>query len=162
MAGNIIPAIATTNAIVAGFIVMSAIRLLSDDPEGMRKVYVKGHPERPIASYPYSRPNNLCEVCRDIYVPLKADLGKLTLGQLVEEAVQNWLSSGVEGDEEVEWEVYEGGRLLADPDFEDLHGQTLEQLGVKRGNMITVRGERVGAEGKSDKLRPVHFCVCLP
>jgi ubiquitin-like 1-activating enzyme E1 B len=164
MAGNIIPAIATTNAIIAGFIVMSAIRLLSADEAGMRKVYLKTEPTRPIAGYPPSGPNPFCGVCRDLYIPLKADLAKMTLGQLVEDVIQGWLMQGVQGDGTgvVEWEVLEKGRMLADPDFDDLHGQTLEKLGLTRGMMITARGERIKLDGTSEALQPVQFCLCLP
>ena len=165
MAGNIIPAIATTNAIIAGFIVMSAIKLLSGDSVGgMRKMFLKAEPTRPIAGYPASTPNKFCGVCRDVYIPLKAELGRMTLGEFVTDVVGGWLAGGMESEEEeVEWEIYEGGRLLADPDFEDLHGQTLEQIGIERGKMITVLGERPKADGGGmESFRPIHFCVCLP
>lgn len=55
----------------------------------------------------------------------------------------------------MEWTVFEGGRLLADPDFDDNLGRTLDDLGVGRGKILTVRDE-------DTKYRPVHFCVCQP
>lgn len=167
MAGNIIPAIATTNAIIAGFIVMSAIRLLSSstpqsDVGGQRRMFLKAEPNRPIASYPPAGPNKFCGICRDIYIPFKVDLKRITVGDFVEEVVKGWLGE-VNGGEEVEWEVYVGPSMLADPDYEDLYSKTLAETGVERGKMITVRGERPkdGEEGY-EALRPVQFCVCLP
>lgn len=41
IAGNIIPAIATTNAIVAGLVVLHAFRILAEDYENCRSVYVR-------------------------------------------------------------------------------------------------------------------------
>lgn len=163
MAGNIIPAIATTNAIVAGFIVMSAIRLLSGQDEGMRKVYLKTEPVRPIAGYGPNTPNKFCGVCRDVYIPFKADVARVTVGTFVEDVVKGWLEEGLEGKGQVEWTVNEGSRMLADPDMEDLYEKTLEVMDVGRGKMITVSGEiKLGGEEEYKPLRPVHFCVCNP
>jgi ubiquitin-like 1-activating enzyme E1 B len=58
-------------------------------------------------------------------------------------------------DEDLEWTVLEGGRILADPDFDDNHDKTLEELKIERGKMITVIDE-------DQVYRPVHFCICEP
>ncbi|KGB75813.1 ubiquitin-like 1-activating enzyme E1 B [Cryptococcus deuterogattii 99/473] len=172
MAGNIIPAIATTNAIIAGLIVMQSLNILSrihsasngdsssdssDVP--VRNVFLRTDPTKPLGSFVPQHPDPTCSVCRDVYIPFKADVGKCTLGQFVEDVVKGWLGSAeFEGEgegEDVEWTVFEGGRLLADPDFEDNFERTLEDLGVGRGKIMTVRDE-------DTKYRPVHFCVCQP
>lgn len=44
MAGNIIPAIATTNAITAGIVVMRVFRVLMDEYEKCQSVYVRLRP----------------------------------------------------------------------------------------------------------------------
>lgn len=41
MAGNIIPAIATTNAITAGIVVMRAFRVLEEEFDRCQSVYVR-------------------------------------------------------------------------------------------------------------------------
>ncbi|CAL8263436.1 unnamed protein product [Merluccius merluccius] len=44
MAGNIIPAIATTNAIIAGLIVMEGLKVLSGELESCRTIFLNKHP----------------------------------------------------------------------------------------------------------------------
>jgi ubiquitin-like 1-activating enzyme E1 B len=44
MAGNIIPAIATTNAITAGFVVMHALKILQNKYEKCQSVYMRLRP----------------------------------------------------------------------------------------------------------------------
>lgn len=44
MAGNIIPAIATTNAITAGIVVMRVFRVLMDEYDKCQSVYVRLRP----------------------------------------------------------------------------------------------------------------------
>lgn len=44
MAGNIIPAIATTNAITAGIVVMRVFRVLMEEYEKCQSVYVRLRP----------------------------------------------------------------------------------------------------------------------
>ncbi|WVQ81104.1 hypothetical protein IAT38_003226 [Cryptococcus sp. DSM 104549] len=181
MAGNIIPAIATTNAMVAGLIVMQSLhqltKLLSATAASsaptipFSSYYLRGTPAKPLAGYPQAPPADKCAVCRDVYVQWKVDTSRCTLGQFVEGAVKGWLGGAefakpavkdgeANGDaeaegEEVEWTVFEGGRLLADPDFEDNFEKTLGELGIGRGKIVTVMDE-------DGRYRPVHFCVCEP
>ncbi|RSH95232.1 E1 ubiquitin-activating protein uba2 [Saitozyma podzolica] len=154
MAGNIIPAIATTNAIIAGMIVMQAITILSSQLDKLRTTFVRSIASNPLGMAVPSPPNPACPVCRDVYVPFKVDTTKCTLGELVLEVVKGWLGEA-HADEDLEWTVLEGGRILADPDFDDNHDKTLEELKIERGKMITVIDE-------DQVYRPVHFCICEP
>ncbi|XP_031777196.1 SUMO-activating enzyme subunit 2 [Nasonia vitripennis] len=87
MAGNIIPAIATTNAIIAGVVVLHAFRILLKKLEDCKSVYLRpkmNHknqllvPEKCI-----NEPNPKCYVCaKTPTAALAADLKKMTVKQL--------------------------------------------------------------------------------
>jgi ubiquitin-like 1-activating enzyme E1 B len=156
MAGNIIPAIATTNAVVAGLIVMQAIQLLAKPGVPPKKAYLGQSARRPLGAYPHLKPNEACSICRDAYVTFKVDPTKCTLGQFVREVAGEWLKGGLEDpEEEFEFSVLEGGRILADPDDEDNHPRTLADMGVDQGKILTIMDEE-------EKYRPIHFCLCAP
>ena len=154
MAGNIIPAIATTNAVVAGLIVMHAIQLLAKPGVPPKKAFLGQVPHRPLGAYHQEAPNESCAVCRDAYITLKVDPTRCTLGEFVKEVAGEWLKGGLEDEEEeFDFSVLEGGRILADPDDEDNHPRTLADLGVDQGKMLTIMDEE-------EKYRPIHFCLC--
>ena len=85
MAGNIIPAIATTNAIVAGMIVVEAIRMIrAGDTNDLRTAYttVKPIAARLVSSSRANPPNPKCFVCgggnRSIRVAVNLELMKVS------------------------------------------------------------------------------------
>lgn len=154
MAGNIIPAIATTNAVIAGYIVMRAMNILQNDWSKCSNVYLRGDPARLIAPIALQPPEDDCGVCADVYVPLACDVERLTLGSFVGEIVRSWLGWDTNGDgDQMEIAVYEDKRLLADPDFEDNYGKTLADLGITRGKTLTVTDE-------DNLYRNVNFSIC--
>ena len=154
MAGNIIPAIATTNAVIAGYIVMRAINILQNDWSKCSNVYLRGDPARLIAPIALQPPEDNCGVCADVYVPLACDVDRLTLGSFVGEIVRSWLGWNTNDDgDQMEIAVYEDKRLLADPDFEDNYGKTLADLGISRGKTLTVTDE-------DNLYRNVNFSIC--
>ena len=63
MAGNIIPAIATTNAIVAGLCVLQAIHVLNDELEKGRMVFISRRPDQAFIAETLRPPNPYCPVC---------------------------------------------------------------------------------------------------
>lgn len=152
MAGNIIPAIATTNAIIAGFVVMQALNLLSKKYSKATGVHLKSSTTLPLGRLQPSKPDPRCGVCRDTYISFKADPTKVTLGTFVNDVVKGWLAKAVNEEDEVEWAIYESSRILADPDFDDNYEKTLADLGIDRGKIITVRDE-------DEKYRPIQFCL---
>jgi ubiquitin-like 1-activating enzyme E1 B len=161
MAGNIIPAIATTNAIVSGLIVLQALQLLrikfgligsngasssktsapsTANPavSALRCVHLQRKAEVPINACNVGRPLPTCGVCRDTYTEVLCDPSRVTLGEVVDGILGAGEGDGI-GPREVS--VFEDKRLLAEPEFEDNLGRTLEDMGVRRGMFLTIVDE---------------------
>ncbi|CAG8534712.1 537_t:CDS:10 [Acaulospora morrowiae] len=136
MAGNIIPAIATTNAIVAGLIVMQAFKVLNEKINECKTVYCA--PERrpsPILSESLMKPNPDCPICQNTHVTLKVNTKKVTLREFIEKVVQSQDEGGMDI---CEASVEEGGRIIYDVDYVDNLDATFEQLKITDGKMMKV------------------------
>ncbi|KAF9653547.1 hypothetical protein BDM02DRAFT_3107460 [Thelephora ganbajun] len=132
MAGNIIPAIATTNAIVSGLIVLQALQLLRKAYGTMKTVMIQYKPTNPLSSATLPPPNASCAVCRDTFTEVLCDPSKTTLGDVVQ---------GILGEDEREVSVFEEKRILADPDWDENFERTLESLNVTRGKFLNIVDE---------------------
>ena len=136
MAGNIIPAIATTNAVISGLIVLQALQLLRKSYGAMKTVVIQYKRTNPLTSATLPPPNPSCAVCRDTFAEVLCDTSRTTLGDVVQSIL---------GEDEREVSVYEEKRVLADPDWDDNLERTLESLNVIRGkflNIVDEDGER--------------------
>ncbi|KAI0301596.1 hypothetical protein B0F90DRAFT_1718560 [Multifurca ochricompacta] len=89
MAGNIIPAIATTNAIISGLIVLQALHLLREAFDSLRNVHAQFKPSAPLSAVKLSLPNPRCGVCRDAYAFLQCDPSRVTLAEVLEDFDDN-------------------------------------------------------------------------
>lgn len=140
MAGNIIPAIATTNAIISGLIVLQALHLLRKSYHSLKNVHIQFKPSVPLSTVTICPPNPHCGICRDTYAMVLCDPERVTLGELVD---------GILGDGEGEHDgtgkrevsVYEDKRVLSDPDWDDNNERTLASLNVTRGKFLTIVDE---------------------
>lgn len=136
MAGNIIPAIATTNAMIAGLCVMQAIKVLRGSIEKARMIYLANSLDRIITSESLRPPNPNCERCGVAQTRLDVDMSRATLNDLVEDLLRLQLGYG----SELAVQSEEG--VLYDPDMEDNLPKTLKQLGVKGDSFVTVIDEQ--------------------
>jgi ubiquitin-like 1-activating enzyme E1 B len=139
MAGNIIPAIATTNAIIAGLIVLQALHLIRRAYSALRMVHIQFRPALPLAPIGTCNPNPACGVCRDTYITLPCDPTRTTLGNLVSAVLGEGGNDGGTGPRDVS--VYEGARLLADPDWDDNLERTLASFEITRGKFVAIVDE---------------------
>ncbi|KAF1930934.1 ubiquitin-activating enzyme E1 3 [Didymella exigua CBS 183.55] len=137
MAGNIIPAIATTNAMTAGLCVLQAFKILRyTDPEQLKRhaqvVFLTRTTERNLAADLVQPPNPECPTCSVTQITLTVDTARAKLSDLVEDVLKSQLDYGEE------FNVTKDGDLLYDAD-EDAHlDKTFSELGLITGSSVTV------------------------
>ncbi|KAL4921440.1 hypothetical protein BDW62DRAFT_198008 [Aspergillus aurantiobrunneus] len=135
MAGNIIPAIATTNAMTAGLCVLQALKVMKGDYEHAKTVFLERSGARAINSESLNPPNPNCPVCSAVYARIRLDLNRATLNDLVENVLRKELKYG----EEFSITTEQG--TIYDPDLEDNLAKTLSELGVSASSFLTVDDE---------------------
>ncbi|KAI8981889.1 hypothetical protein BDF20DRAFT_817446 [Mycotypha africana] len=137
MAGNIIPAIATTNAVIAGFVIMKAFRLLQSNIKDNPRTYLTVSREGPrIVLEANSAPNPKCGVCRSRSSTVKVDFEKAVLNDLIQKILLISINEGGAGMDEEEIVIMDGSRLLYDIDFNDMADQPLKDIGLKPGTIL--------------------------
>lgn len=135
IAGNIIPAIATTNAMVAGLCVLQSLKVLNGNPmESARNVFISRLPERIFNSEPLHAPKPDCIVSGIARAVVKTDPSQLTLQDLVESLLK--LDLGYTNELSVVTD-----QLLYDPDFDDNLDRTLSDLKITDGSFVTIIDE---------------------
>jgi ubiquitin-like 1-activating enzyme E1 B len=100
MAGNIIPAIATTNAIVAGSMVILAIKALSSKLNECKSTFVTygGNRRHVLGSEESPKPNSQCAVCSCGYLTLELDLKTYTIKKILDEVITSESELCLKGD----------------------------------------------------------------
>lgn len=93
IAGNIVHAVATTNAIIAGLIVIEAIKVLQADFQNCRMTYCLEHPARKMLLMPVEpfEANKSCYVCSETPLLLEVNTQTSTLRDFVDKIVKNKL-----------------------------------------------------------------------
>ena len=141
MAGNIIPAIATTNAIIAGVVILHAFRILMNNLDNCKSVYLRPKmnyknqllvPEKCI-----NKPNPKCYVCAEKpEAILAADTKKMTIKQLEESVLKAGMNmiapdAMIDGKGVVVISSEEG-------ETEENNDKFLEDLGIVDGTILNI------------------------
>jgi ubiquitin-like 1-activating enzyme E1 B len=150
MAGNIIHAIATTNAIISGLIVMEAVKLLRGQRDQLKCTWVQQFPNGRnallVPTMP-APPSAACYVCRRQRLHLALDVGAWTLGQLIDDVLMPKLGVTAPTVTAAHTTLFEGGDGLDEDEVENyaaLRKRTLPQLpcgGLGDGDIISVQDE---------------------
>ncbi|KAK6363816.1 E1 ubiquitin-activating protein uba2 [Orbilia blumenaviensis] len=147
MAGNIIPAIATTNAITAGLCVMQAFKVLRQQISDARMVFLSMSGDRGLTTEPLRTPNPSCQVCSVARLDFECDTRKTRLGEFINEVLKD---------------IFEYGssisilheKLIYDEEYDDNLDVSLESLGIAEGSFLTVMDE-----SDDDQSRRVNLIV---
>lgn len=135
IAGNIIPAIATTNAMTAALCVFQAMKLMREEYARAKMLYLSQSEVRTINSEMLPPPNPNCGVCNVASSRLLVDMKRATLNDLVDGVLRSELNYG----EEISVSNEIG--LLYDPDLEDNLDKKFADLGIQEESFLTVMDE---------------------
>ncbi|POR38353.1 Ubiquitin-activating enzyme E1-like protein [Tolypocladium paradoxum] len=137
MAGNIIPAIATTNAIVAGLCILESLKVLRGDYGQSKEVFLTPFaPARLLAPDKSRVPNPECPVCGVFHTSITVDLSRATLNDVVEDIVKDKLGFG-----QKEFVVNNEVGILYDVDETDNLAKKLSELGITGSSFLTIIDE---------------------
>lgn len=134
IAGNIIPAIATTNAIAAGMIVLQAKNILAQQWSNVSDMFITSDPSRRsfFLKVRPEEPSTACSTCFAHRGLLKCNPVLFRLGDVIDRVVPKFLQRL--GDPEATTEymsVLEGARMIYDEEDMPQHkGKTLAALGA--------------------------------
>lgn len=150
MAGNIIPAICTTNAIAAGMIIIHAKNILEGNVDNYCNAYINygSSTNRNIFTIEKScQPNSDCGVCSTDRGLVKVDCFRTNLKQFLSEIiplyhselVKEFPNHDIAEIEEEDIIVLEGNRLLYDIDDDNGNGsKSLANLGVTDSKFLKI------------------------
>ncbi|KAF1830622.1 ubiquitin-activating enzyme E1 3 [Decorospora gaudefroyi] len=143
MAGNIIPAIATTNAMTASLCVLQAFKVMRDQLDKAKMVFLTRGTERVISSEALRPPNPHCATCGVAYATLHVDTKRAKLSDLVDHILKEKLAYGQD------FSIKHNADILYDVD-EDIHlNKTFAELSLKGDAFITISDD-AEADAKVD------------
>lgn len=139
MAGNIVPAIATANAMIAGQIVIHALRILKGKHERCQSVFLRGKPNHKggvlVKDKVIQKPNPNCSVCSTQgEIVLATDIAKFTVKQFEELVLKKKLNM-------VAPDVLVDGRMIISSDTDDnvdMYDKLFCEVGILDGSRFAV------------------------
>jgi len=158
MAGNIIPAIATTNAIIAGLIVLEALKVIDGRVEDCRSSYLLRRPsnKRFLLPAQLEEPNSNCYVCGSSFVQVAIDTEKTTLKHFIDQLLCSYFGM-LEPSIMIGFDlIYESG-----DDAMDFHHQlskTLQQLRITHNTVVKVED---ACQDLELEVSIIHKCARL-
>ncbi|EKG19357.1 hypothetical protein MPH_03220 [Macrophomina phaseolina MS6] len=135
MAGNIIPAIATTNAMTAGLCVLQAFKVLRDDYDKAKMVFLTRSTDRVLTAEKLHPPKPECPVCSVAQTRVIVDTSRATLKDLVEDFLRLELGYGAE------FSVNSDAGVIYDPELDDNLPKKFHEIGLKADSFVTVIDE---------------------
>ena len=151
MAGNIIPAIATTNAMTAALCVLQAFQVIRRElgrakmvlnlhnpcrsSSNSTKVFLERSAARVVNTDTLKPPNSSCTVCSMIQSKVVVDTARATLSNLVKDVLQGQLGYGDE------FSISNDIGVLYDPELDDNLPKKFDDLGIHVDSFLTVIDE---------------------
>eukprot|EP01124_Arcella_intermedia_P025721 TRINITY_DN4661_c0_g1_i1.p1 TRINITY_DN4661_c0_g1~~TRINITY_DN4661_c0_g1_i1.p1 ORF type:complete len:618 (+),score=145.04 TRINITY_DN4661_c0_g1_i1:245-1855(+) len=141
-AGNVIPAIATTNAIIAGLMVLEAYKILNKQKDRHRYHYLYKNPTRGklILTARLLEPNPSCYICGSKFANLKINTATTTLNYFMKEVISKHLNIGAPSIFLGETCIYEaaGGEDEDDMGMDYQLPKTLQQLNIIDNTILKI------------------------
>ena len=132
MAGNIIPAIATTNATTAALCVLQAFKIMQNEIQKAKMVFLTKSVQKVVDGEHLRAPEHGCAVCGNARASLAVNLERATLKDLVEGVLKEKLGYS----DEISISIEAG--LIYDPDLKENLDKKLVDLGVVKDSFVTV------------------------
>ncbi|KAH3757187.1 sumo-activating enzyme subunit 2 [Pelomyxa schiedti] len=143
VAGNIIPAIATSNAIVAGMVAIEAMKVVTGNKAACKMVFLRRYPANKQFFLPsrISPPNPRCFVCSHKCIDLRIDTIACTLTHFAEAVLKRILSFNMPSVMKESTIIFETGDDMDEYEAANYARQkvkTLHQVGIVDNTLLTV------------------------